>query len=30
MTRLAIDFVLFCSALPFVTFVVIAGANMLR
>jgi hypothetical protein len=30
MTRLAIDFVLFCSALPFVTLVVIAGANMLR
>jgi len=30
MTKLAIDFVLFCSALPFVTFVVIAGTNMLR
>ena len=30
MTRLAIDFVLFFSALPFVTFVVIAGTNMLR
>jgi hypothetical protein len=30
MTKLAIDFALFCSAVPFVTVIVIAGANMLR
>jgi hypothetical protein len=30
MAKLAIDFALFFSALPFITVVVIAGANMLR
>ena len=30
MAKFAIDFALFFSALPFVTVVVIAGANVLR
>jgi hypothetical protein len=30
MAKFAIDFTLFFSALPLITFVVIAGANMLR